>query len=135
MVVARQPMSCVRLFAIRAVISPEAAADLDQARKLSDPQIKWEMLLAQGQLLENQGQFEKAADTYQELMALKPGDHRGRLLLADLYRRSGNVMQAIAEYKSIIQAKPSVGQAYLGASRAYLSNKQLEDAIKVLGIR
>jgi tetratricopeptide (TPR) repeat protein len=78
----------------------EAAADLDQARKLSDPQIKWEMLLAEGQLLENQGQFEKAADTYQQLMALKPGDHRGRLLLADLYRRSGNIMQAIAEYKS-----------------------------------
>ncbi len=110
----------------------DAAADLDQARKMSDPQIKWEMLLAEGQLLENQGQFEKAADTYQQLMALKPGDHRGRLLLADLYRRSGNILQAISEYRSIIQARPSVGQAYLGASRAYLSNKQLEDAIKVL---
>ncbi len=110
----------------------EAEADLEQARKMSDPQIRWEMLLAEGQLLENQGQFEKAADAYQQLMALKPGDHRGRLLLADLYRRSGNIMQAIAEYRSIIQARPSVGQAYLGASRAYLSNKQLEEAIKVL---
>lgn len=110
----------------------EATADLDRARQLSDPQIKWEMLLAEGQLMENRGNFQAAADTYQKLMALKPGDHRGRLLLADLYRRSGNMDQAIAEYQAIIQSKPAVGQAYLGASKAYLSNKQLNEAIGVL---
>ncbi|HEX2906330.1 MAG TPA: tetratricopeptide repeat protein [Phototrophicaceae bacterium] len=110
----------------------DAAQDLDRARQLSDPQIKWEMLLAEGQLLENQGQFEAAAAAYQKLMALKPGDHRGRLLLADLYRRSGNTGQAITEYQSIMQAKPSVGQAYIGASRAYLVSQELDNAIRVL---
>jgi serine/threonine-protein kinase PknG len=110
----------------------EAAADLEKARQLSDPQVKWEMMLAEGQLLENQGRFENAAEAYQQLMALKPGDHRGRLLLADLYRRSGNITEAIAEYQAIIQAKPAVGQAYLGASKAYLSSQQLEEAISVL---
>ena len=33
---------------------------------------------------------------------------------------------------AIIQAKPSVGQAYIGASKAYLREKQIDDAIKVL---
>lgn len=110
----------------------EAIADLEKVKQISDPQVKWEMTLAEGQLLENQGRFEAAADAYQHLMALKPGDHRGRLLLADLYRRSGNTPEAISEYQSIIQAKPSVGQAYIGASKAYLANQQLENAIKVL---
>ena len=65
-------------------------------------------------------------------MALKPGDHRARLLLADLYRRSGNTKQAIAEYQAIIQSKPSIGAAYIGASKAYLADKQVDAAIKVL---
>jgi tetratricopeptide (TPR) repeat protein len=110
----------------------EAAADLQQARQLSDPNIRWEMILAEGQLAESQAQFEIAADAYQKLMALKPGDHRGRLLLADLYRRSGNAAQAIGEYRAIIQAKPSVGQAYIGASKAYLVTQKLDEAIDVL---
>jgi tetratricopeptide (TPR) repeat protein len=110
----------------------DAALDLERARQLSDPKVKWEMLLAEGQLHENRGRFANAAEAYQHLMALKPGDHRGRLLLADLYRRSGNIEEAITEYQAIIQAKPSVGQAYIGASKAYLSSQQLEEAIKVL---
>jgi serine/threonine protein kinase len=110
----------------------EAQVDLQNAQRLSDPQVRWEMLLAEGQLLENSGQFEQAAERYRRMMALKPGDHRGRLLLADLYRRSNNNPQAINEYRAIIQAKPGVGPAYLGASKSYLANDQLEDAIKVL---
>ena len=105
---------------------------LERARQLSDPQVKWEMTLAEGQLMENRGQFETASQAYQRLMALKPGDYRGRLLLADLFRRSGNIDQAIAEYQAIIQSKPAVGQAYLGASKAYLSSNQLDKAIEVL---
>lgn len=110
----------------------DAEADLKYAQRMSDPQVRWEMLLAEGQLLENSGKFEEAAERYRRMMALKPGDHRGRLLLADLYRRSNNHNQAINEYRAIIQAKPGVGPAYLGASKAYLANDQLEDAIKVL---
>lgn len=110
----------------------DAEADLKYAQRMSDPQVRWEMLLAEGQLLENSGQFEEAAERYRRMMALKPGDHRGRLLLADLYRRSNNYHQAINEYQAIIQAKPGVGPAYLGASRAYLANNQLDNAIQVL---
>lgn len=112
----------------------KAQADLQQAQKLSDPQVQWEMLLAEGQLLESAGKFDQAAERYRRMMAIKPGDHRGRLLLADLYRRSGNNPQAINEYKAIIQAKPNVGSAYLGASKAYLANSQLDDAIQVLQV-
>lgn len=110
----------------------EANADLTHAQSLNNPQVQWEALLAEGQYLENSGQFEQAAERYRRMMTLKPGDHRARLLLADLYRRSGNVQQAIAEYRAIIQAKPSVGQAYIGASKAYLASKQVDEAIKVL---
>ncbi len=110
----------------------DAQSDLQTAQKLSDPQAQWEMLLAEGQFLENSGQFEQAAECYHRMMALKPGDYRARLLLADLYRRSGNTQQAIAEYRAIIQSKPSVGSAYIGASKAYLYEKQIDDAIKVL---
>ena len=109
-----------------------AEDDLKQAQAAPDPQAQWEMLLAEGQFLENSGKFEEAADRYRRMMALKPGDHRARLLLADLYRRSGNTKQAIAEYQAIIQAKPSVGAAYIGASKAYLADKQIDEAIKVL---
>jgi tetratricopeptide (TPR) repeat protein len=90
------------------------------------------MALAEGQLAENTGRYEDAAAHYRRMMALKPGDHRGRLLLADLYRRSGNYEQAITEYRSIITAKPGIGPAYIGASKAYLSDKKLDDAIQVL---
>jgi serine/threonine protein kinase len=110
----------------------QAEIDLQQARRLSDPQVQWEMLLAEGQFLENGGKFDLAAERYRRMMALKPGDHRGRLLLADLYRRSGNSQQAITEYRAIIQAKPSVGSAYIGASKTYLSNNQVDEAIGVL---
>jgi tetratricopeptide (TPR) repeat protein len=109
-----------------------AQADLTQAQHLSDPQVQWEMMLAEGQLLENAGQFDQAAERYRCMMALKPGDHRGRLLLADLYRRSENYVQAIVEYRAIIQSKPHIGPAYVGASKAYLGNGQLDNAIKVL---
>jgi serine/threonine protein kinase len=110
----------------------QAEADLQQARNLSNPHVQWEMLLAEGQFLENAGKFDQAAERYRRMMALKPGDHRGRLLLADLYRRSGNGQQAITEYRAIIQAKPSVGPAYIGASKTYLSNNQVDEAIDVL---
>ncbi|MEP7291439.1 MAG: tetratricopeptide repeat protein, partial [Chloroflexota bacterium] len=110
----------------------EAQADLTHAQQAANPQVQWELLLAEGQLLENSGQFEQAAERYRRMMTLKPGDHRARLLLADLYRRSGNTQQAIAEYRAIIQSRPSVGQAYIGASKAYLSSKQIDEAIKVL---
>ncbi len=109
-----------------------AEADLKQAQTASDPQAQWELLLAQAQVMENKGQFEQAADAYRRMMALKPGDYRARLLLADLYRRSGNNKQAISEYQSIIQSKPAIGQAYIGASKAYLQDKQIDQAIKVL---
>lgn len=112
--------------------SQAAQADLKQAQQISDPNVQWQMALAEGQLLENNGNFDQAAERYRRMMALKPGDYRGRLLLADLYRRSGNNPLAISEYRSIIQAKPAVGPAYLGASKAYLANSQLDDAIKVL---
>jgi serine/threonine protein kinase len=110
----------------------EAEADLQNAKRMSDPQVQWEMMLAEGQLLEASGQFEAAAERYRRMMALKPGDYRGRLLLADLYRRSGNSKQALNEYRAIIQSKPNVGPAYIGASKAYLSDNQLEQAIQVL---
>jgi Flp pilus assembly protein TadD len=110
----------------------EAEADLQNARRMADPQVQWEMLLAEGQLLENAGQFEAAAERYRRMMALKPGDYRGRLLLADLYRRSGNSKQALNEYRAIIQSKPNVGPAYIGASKAYLTDNQLNEAIQVL---
>ncbi|MCI0348609.1 MAG: hypothetical protein L0Z53_04215, partial [Acidobacteriales bacterium] len=67
--------------------TPEAESDLKTARQLRDPQVQWEMLLAEGQLLENSGKFNEAAVCYQRMMAMRPGDYRARLLLADLYRR------------------------------------------------
>lgn len=110
----------------------EAERDLNEAKKLSDPRLQWEMLLAEGQYLENSGQFTAAEERYRRMMAIQPGDHRARLLLADLYRRSGNVENALDEYQAIIHARPSTGAAYLGASKAYLLNQQLEKAIGVL---
>ena len=125
-------------FVLRSLINNQlgdtaaAQSDIQAAQKLSDPQVQWQMALAEGQLYENSGHFDQAAERYRRMMAIKPGDHRGRLLLADLYRRNGNNEQAIGEYKAIIQAKPNVGQAYIGASKAYLSSGGLENAIKVL---
>jgi len=110
----------------------EAAADLKVAQANANPQVQWEMLLAEGQYLENTGKFEEAAERYRRMMTLKPGNYRARLLLAELYRRSGNSQQAIQEYKAIIQSKPSIGQAYIGASKAYLFEKQVDQAIDVL---
>jgi tetratricopeptide (TPR) repeat protein/RNA polymerase subunit RPABC4/transcription elongation factor Spt4 len=110
----------------------QAESDLQNARRVGNAQVQWEMLLAEGQLLENSGQFDAAAECYRRMMALKPGDHRGRLLLADLYRRSGNAPQAITEYKAIIQSKPNIGPAYIGASKTYLSQNQIDEAIRVL---
>jgi len=109
-----------------------AQADLDQASKMSDTTVQWQVALAEGQLAENAGHLDVAVDRYQKMMSLRPGDFRGRLLLADLYRRSGNYQQAIPQYQAIIQAKPSVGQAYIGASKAFLAEKQLDQAIKML---
>ncbi len=110
----------------------DAERDIKEAKKLSDPRTQWEMLLAEGQYLENAGQFTDAEDRYRRMMAIRPGDYRARLLLADLYRRSGNVHNALDEYQAIIHARPSTGSAYLGASKAYLLDNQLEKAIDVL---
>lgn len=106
--------------------------DLEKAKSLSSAQFQWETLLAEGQLLESTGKFEEAAKCYHRMMALRPGDYQARLLLADLYRRSGNGTQAISEYRAIIQANPSVGQAYIGAAKAYLFSDQIDNAIEVL---
>lgn len=110
----------------------EAEEDLRIAQANASPQVQWEMLLAEGQYLESTGKFEEAAKRYRRMMTLKPGDHRARLLLAELYRKSGNSQQAIQEYKAIIQSKPSVGQAYIGASKAFLYENRVDEAIDVL---
>jgi serine/threonine protein kinase len=110
----------------------QAEADLKEARQLQDPQVRWEMLLAEGQLLENAGKFDAAEKCYERMMALRPGDYRARLLLADLYRRSANYEQAIEAYQAIIQSRPAVGAAYIGASKAFLASKKTENAIKIL---
>jgi tetratricopeptide (TPR) repeat protein len=109
-----------------------AQTDIKQAQATPDSHTQWQMLLSEGQLLESKGQYELAAERYRRIMSLRPGDHRGRLLLADLYRRSGNPVAAIDQYKAIIQSKPNIGPAYLGASKAYLATDQLDSAIKVL---
>lgn len=110
----------------------QAEADWKEARQLQDPQVKWEMLLAEAQLLENAGKFDAAEKCYERMMALRPGDYRARLLLADLYRRSGNFEPAIEAYRAIIQSRPSVGAAYIGASKAYLASKNADKAVEIL---
>jgi serine/threonine protein kinase len=110
----------------------ESEADIKSAQAQANPQTQWEFLLAEAQYLENTGKFEEAVERYRRMMSLKPGDYRARLLLADLYRRSGNSKQAVAEYRAIIQSKPSIGQAYIGASKAYLADNQVDEAIKIL---
>jgi serine/threonine protein kinase len=125
-------------YVLRALVHNEsgntmaAEADLRQVQGSDDPHINWEMTLAKGQLHERTGSLEEAAACYRRMMALKPGDHRGRLLLADLYRRTGNPSQAINEYRAIIQARPNVGAAYLGASKAWLVADDVEKAIAIL---
>jgi len=109
-----------------------AKTDLDQAESFSDAQQQWQIALAEGQLLENAGNYDEAAKRYRRMMAIKPGDYRGRLLLADLYRRSGNNAQAINEYRAIIQSKPNVGAAYIGAAKSYVAMDETPDAIQIL---
>jgi serine/threonine protein kinase len=109
-----------------------AQADLKAAQTNADAQNQWQMALAEGQLLESTGNFAEAELRYRRMMAIKPGDYRGRLLLADLYRRSNNFPLAIQEYQAIIQSRPNVGPAYIGASRALLSSQKLDDAIHIL---
>ncbi|NJR12699.1 tetratricopeptide repeat protein, partial [bacterium] len=111
----------------------EAENDLKEAKKLSDPRTHWEMLLAEGQYLENAGRFTEAEERYRRMMALQPGDHRARLLLADLYRRSGNVDHALEEYQAIIQARPHRWRGLSGRIQSVICYaQQLEKAIAIL---
>ncbi|MFN8531514.1 MAG: tetratricopeptide repeat protein [Anaerolineae bacterium] len=110
----------------------EAYEDLQHAQQGVSAHEQWQMMLAEGQYLENAGRFEEAAERYRRMMVLKPGDYQGRLLLAELYRRSGNTRQAIQEFRSIINSRPNVGAAYIGASKAFLAEKRVDDAIQVL---
>jgi eukaryotic-like serine/threonine-protein kinase len=79
-----------------------------------------------------QGDLQKAAQTYQEILAIYPRDEAAADNLGSLYEQLGQYERAIEMENEAIQAKPVAVNAYENLAYDYLALGRFEDARKII---
>jgi len=79
-----------------------------------------------------QGDLEKAAQTYREILAIYPRDEAASDNLGSLYEQLGQYERAIEMENETIQAKPIAVNAYENLASDYLALGRFEEARKII---
>ena len=59
------------------------------------------------QVLQRQGENERAADTYRECLVANPGYHACHYNLASLQLKAGNLDAAVAGFRRVVELRPN----------------------------
>lgn len=90
-------------------------------------QVKYQLALA----YVRQGDITRAKDRLDQALTLQPGFDQATMLLAELNMRTGNAGAAIASLSALLDKQPRVGSAYLTLAKAYLAEKNPDQALAV----
>ncbi len=77
--------------------------------------------------------FKKSGNRKKQVEALSaiPNDFWANYFLAEYYREN-NLEKSIYHYQKAIELKPNYSQSYLGLGKAYIDNKQFQNAVDTL---
>lgn len=100
--------------------------------RIQNPQIQ-SYLTSTNQTLSKAFSFKKSGDRKKQLDTLTsmPNDFWANYFLAEYYREN-DLDKAIFYYQKAIELKPNYSQSYLGLAKAYLDNKQFQNAVDAL---
>jgi serine/threonine-protein kinase PknG len=108
----------------------QAEAELNWAQRRAPNH--WKVTWYAGRLLEAQGRFALAADTYQELIADLPGELPPLQALARVNAHKGDDASAVTLYTTVLKADPSNTDAILGITDSLLNLQHWDEATRVL---
>lgn len=82
-----------------------------------------------GNLLAQQGQGDRAINSYRQAVELKPDFAQAYLNLGILLRQQGQLDEAIGCYREAIASNPNLAEAYFSLGNALLEREKWEEAI------
>lgn len=100
--------------------------------RIQNPEIQ-SYLTSVNQTLNKAFSFKKSGDRKKQLDTLSsmPNDFWANYFLAEYYREN-DLDKSIFYYQKAIELKPNYSQSYLGLGKAYLDNKQFQNAVDAL---
>lgn len=100
--------------------------------RIQNPEIQ-SYLTSVNQTLSKAFSFKKSGDRKKQLDTLSsmPNDFWANYFLAEYYREN-DLDKSIFYYQKAIELKPNYSQSYLGLGKAYLDNKQFQNAVDAL---
>lgn len=100
--------------------------------RIQNPEIQ-SYLTSVNQTLSKAFSFKKSGDRKKQLDTLSsmPNDFWANYFLAEYYREN-DLDKSIFYYQKAIELKPNYSQSYLGLGKAYLDNKQFQNAVDTL---
>ncbi len=100
--------------------------------RITNPEIQ-SYLTSTNQNLNKALSFKRIGDKKNQLATLSstPNDFWSNYFLAEYYRKE-DLDKSIFYYQKAIELKPNYSQSYLGLSKAYLDNKQFQNAVDTL---
>ncbi len=107
-----------------------AQAAVNELKKLPNGDLPAQMF--SGVLAANQGHYTEAIKAYQEVLSKKPGFSEALSALAQASDAAGRRDELISFLKTFIQKNPSNINAYNTLGMAYATEKQWDDANKIL---
>jgi tetratricopeptide (TPR) repeat protein len=109
----------------------EAARQLERLNKLV-PSDDWRTYMFTAQLYYNMKKYPEAAEYTKKAIGLNPQNTQARLQLPGILQRAGNVPEAVAVFRKLIEEQPDLAQAYTGLADLYAKEKDYSQAIEVL---
>jgi len=73
-----------------------------------------------------------AIDAMQKAVQFSPGNFNYKIALADMYRESGNIPEAIRLYEALVKTNPDKAELNFYLSNLYLKSKEIDKAIGAL---
>lgn len=127
--------ACLRTFAVFLVLTLSGIACKKQSdSSAGGAQSEFIRLMNTGKNYLDQGQAQKALESYQRAVKLAPTDPDVHLNLANAYLRANNPEQAIKEADEVLKLDQNSAAAYFVKGSAYLRLNNFEEAVKALQI-
>ncbi len=90
-----------------------------------------EELLKKGAAFYDEGEIDKAIDTFKEILEIDPEESEAHYNLGNAYADKEMFDDAIAMYKNAVEYNPEFVDAYLNLSMLYLDMELIEEAISL----
>ncbi len=99
--------------------------------KLSAARIDYLKFYKSGIVFEKQGRYEKAQESYEQALKLRPGDTNLMYNLANIFLLKGQMREAVDYYKKVLSVNPDQVDALFNLAYAYEKLDQPESALEL----